>query len=59
MMISWEEREYMMVMLWDTAEMLFTDDLIKQAEYINKSYGSFLHLLMEDAIERNYMDDIL
>ena len=59
MMISWEEREYMLVMLWDTAEMLFTDDLIKQAEYINKSYGSFLHLLMEDAMERNHIDEIL
>lgn len=41
-----------MMMVWDTAESIHTDDLVAQAEYINRCYGTLLHL--EEANGQEY-----
>ena len=38
-----------MAMVWDTAELLYPDNLVEQAVYINKCYSSLCQLIDEDS----------
>ena len=45
MEMSADEVQEIMKIVADCAENMFPDDIIRQAEHINKSYGSLLKLM--------------
>ena len=46
-MSEWD-LESVMAIVVDTSEMLFPDDIVKQAEHINKCYGSVRQMIDEN-----------